>query len=289
MNAGPACNRACTAGEDVREWLYLARESDGADGWYQAWRALTTRNPLPAVAGFVCYRRCEEACIQHPSVAIGDIERFLGVEAINRCWPLDAPASDTGKHVLIVGSGPAGLAAAHEVRRAGHKVTVHEGLTLTGGLMRSAIPVSRLPRFILDAEIERLQATGVRIEVNQPTRLTAETLACYDAAVHCGGAASALALVADTVLWRQPLHTTSYYREDRTVSYAISQGRQAASAVNTHLASLVSDEPPAVPIHARELHWMDSSADPGIDLKQVRTELNRCRICGWRNRHPQQQ
>jgi 2-oxoacid:acceptor oxidoreductase delta subunit (pyruvate/2-ketoisovalerate family) len=283
------CAEACPAGEDVRGWLY--RVQGTGEEYEQAWRLLTARNPLPAVMGRVCYRRCEDSCLRRRldgAVAIGSVERFLGDEAIRRGWALDPSAADTGRRVLVVGAGPAGLSAAHQLRRAGHAVTIHEALDRPGGMMRTAISAQRLPHPVLDAEIDRLLATGIALKVGRATRLTGE-LEEYDAVVHCGGAAVALALVAGTILWRQPRHAAGGTRPDRTVTYAIGQGRQAAEAVNAHLAG----ERPAEPVPARVATedrlntWYYSPArsqaagsPDTLNGAQALFEARRCLTCG---------
>ena len=165
----PPCNDACPAGENVQAWLYTAEEGD----YERAWRSLVVDNPLPAVMGRVCYHPCETACNRatvDEAVGINAVERFLGDEAIRAGWALPAAGPDTGRRVLVVGSGPAGLSAAYHLRVAGHAVTVREAAERPGGMMRYGIPRYRLPRAVLDAEIERLLALGVTLELRSAVR-----------------------------------------------------------------------------------------------------------------------
>lgn len=162
----PPCCDACPAGENVQQWLYHAE----AGHYEQAWRALVRDNPLPAVMGRVCYHPCETVCNRvqvDEAVGINAVERFLGDEAIALGWKLEADALPSGKRVLVVGSGPAGLSAAYHLTRLGHSVTVYEAGELPGGMMRFGIPKYRLPREVLQAEMDRIFALGVTLEVNR--------------------------------------------------------------------------------------------------------------------------
>ncbi len=159
----PPCNNACPAGENIQRWLYLAE-----DGSYEAaWRQIMVDNPLPAVMGRACFHPCQTACNRasvDETVGINAVERFLGDRAIDEGWQPDPPAPATGRRALVVGSGPAGLSAAYHLRRLGHAVVVRDAATLPGGMMRYGIPAYRLPRDIVQAEIDRISGMGVEIE-----------------------------------------------------------------------------------------------------------------------------
>ena len=161
----PPCNDACPSGENIQGWLFHAESGD----YEGAWRLLTEANPLPACMGRVCYHPCETACNRaqlDECVGVNAIERFIGDEALKRGWQFTPPARETGKRVLVVGAGPSGLSAAYQLARAGHRVTIREAGPLAGGMMRFGIPKYRLPRDVLDAEIARIVALGVTIELN---------------------------------------------------------------------------------------------------------------------------
>lgn len=165
----PPCAVGCPAGEDVREWLRDAE--DGVAGYERAWRRIMETNPLPAVMGRICYHPCETACNRatlDEAVGINSVERFLGDEAIRAGWTVTCDAVRTGRRVLVVGSGPAGLSAAYHLTRLGHDVTVVEAAPRPGGMMRYGIPAYRLPRDVLDAEIDRIVALGVDLQVDTP-------------------------------------------------------------------------------------------------------------------------
>jgi 2-oxoacid:acceptor oxidoreductase delta subunit (pyruvate/2-ketoisovalerate family) len=161
----PPCNNACPAGENTQGWLFHAESGN----YEKAWRALTENNPLPAIMGRVCYHPCEGACNRgrvDAAVGINSAERFLGDEAIKNGWKFDAPLPATGKRVLVVGAGPAGLSAAYQLVRMGHAVTIFEAGPMAGGMMRFGIPKYRLPRDVLDAEVQRILDLGVELRLN---------------------------------------------------------------------------------------------------------------------------
>jgi 2-oxoacid:acceptor oxidoreductase delta subunit (pyruvate/2-ketoisovalerate family) len=159
----PPCNDACPAGENIQGWLYQAEPGD----YETAWRHLVEDNPFPAVMGRICFHPCETACnraqLDEP-VGINAVERFLGDLAIERGWSLPPAGPDSGKRVLVVGAGPAGLSATYHLRRLGHHVHLVDSAPLLGGMMRYGIPAYRLPRAVLDAEIARIVALGVNVE-----------------------------------------------------------------------------------------------------------------------------
>lgn len=161
----PPCNNQCPAGEDIQGWLFHAES-----GSYEAaWRHLTRDNPFAAIMGRVCYHTCESACNRgkiDEAVGINSVERFLGDEAIKRGWTFAAPAKESGKKVLIVGAGPSGMSAAYHLRKLGHAVTVMDAGPYMGGMMRFGIPKYRLPREVLDAEMQRIVDMGVTVKLN---------------------------------------------------------------------------------------------------------------------------
>ena len=164
----PPCNNACPAGENIQQWLYDAEEG-GQERYQAAWQQIMADNPFPAIMGRVCYRPCETACNRaqlDSAVGINSVERFLGDEALRRGWKVPVDAAPTGKRVLVVGAGPSGLSAAYHLTRLGHSVTIKDAGAASGGMMRYGIPKYRLPRDIMDAEVNRILDMGVTLELN---------------------------------------------------------------------------------------------------------------------------
>jgi NADPH-dependent glutamate synthase beta subunit-like oxidoreductase len=162
----PPCNQACPAGENIQEWLSLAQAGLNKEAWLK----LTENNPMPAIHGRVCYHPCETACnrtsLDQP-VSIHAIERFLGDTAIEQNWQFEKPAKLSGKKIMIIGAGPSGLSAAYHLARLGHSVEIFEAGPIAGGMMNFGIPAYRLPRNILQAEIDRIKNMGVQIHLDR--------------------------------------------------------------------------------------------------------------------------
>jgi glutamate synthase (NADPH/NADH) small chain len=163
----PTCIDGCPVNIDIKSFIGRMIEGDYSGGV----AVLKERNALPAVCGRVCPQeeQCEAHCVlgkKGESVAIGRLERWLGdydlaCELEHRCVPV--VGADSGKRVAIVGSGPAGLACAGELRRFGHAVTIFESLHATGGVLTYGIPEFRLPKHIVQAEVGLLEEMGVEI------------------------------------------------------------------------------------------------------------------------------
>ena len=187
----PPCNHGCPAGENIQQWLYEAEE--GGEGYERAWRQIMEDNPFPAIMGRVCYHPCETACNRaqlDEAVGINSVERFLGDEGIKRGWKVEAHPEPSGKRVLVVGAGPSGLSAAYFLTRLGHSVTIREAGPMTGGMMRFGIPKYRLPRDVLDAEVDRILDLGVELELNSKVTNAVEAVeqGGFDAAFLAVGA-----------------------------------------------------------------------------------------------------
>lgn len=160
----PPCNATCPAGENIQAWLNLTQSQK----YQEAWESLTKNNPMPAIHGRICYHPCEGKCNRaqfDSTVSIHAVERCLGDMALAEGWKF-TPGVATGKKVLIVGAGPAGLSAAYHLRTFGHEVTILEALPKPGGTMLTGIPAYRLSREVLAGEVQRILDMGVKIEYN---------------------------------------------------------------------------------------------------------------------------
>ena len=159
VNRLPPCNAKCPAGEQCQAWLYHAESGD----YRHAWEKIVEDNPFPACMGRVCYHTCESACNRgelDESVGINAVERFLGDHALENGWSFKKPETKSGKRVLVVGAGPAGLSAAYHLARMGHEVCVRDGAKAAGGMMRYGIPNFKLDKRLIDRRVEQMEAEG---------------------------------------------------------------------------------------------------------------------------------
>jgi glutamate synthase (NADPH/NADH) small chain len=164
----PSCVGGCPVGIDIPGFIVAVREGR----MEEAVRILKERNNLPGICGRVCPQetQCEEACVlgkREEPVAIGALERFVADwERDNMAFRLRREPDPKAPKVAVVGSGPAGLTAAADLARYGYRVTMFESLHAPGGVLRYGIPEFRLPRDILDREVEYVKSLGVEIETD---------------------------------------------------------------------------------------------------------------------------
>jgi NADPH-dependent glutamate synthase beta subunit-like oxidoreductase/Pyruvate/2-oxoacid:ferredoxin oxidoreductase delta subunit len=157
------CRLACPVNGDIAHWMQQARMGD----WHAAWTTLSENNPFPAVAGWVCHHPCESECNRagyDGALAICALERHIGERALAEGWRYPKAPAGAGR-IAIVGGGPSGLSAAYQLRRRGYAVTLFEAQAALGGLLRYGIPPYRLPREVLDGEIDRILALGVDVRL----------------------------------------------------------------------------------------------------------------------------
>jgi NADPH-dependent glutamate synthase beta subunit-like oxidoreductase/NAD-dependent dihydropyrimidine dehydrogenase PreA subunit len=165
----------CAAGEDARQWIGIVAQRaqlglTDSQAFGRAWGVIAETNPFPATLGRICPHPCESACNRagkDGAVAINALERFLGDWALRRGLPLPRLEEATrGASIGVVGAGPAGLSFAYQLARRGHQMTLYERREHAGGMLRHGIPAFRLPKQILQAEIERIVALGVDLRLN---------------------------------------------------------------------------------------------------------------------------
>jgi glutamate synthase (NADPH/NADH) small chain len=192
MDCGiPFCHTGCPLGNLIPEWNDLVYRDD----WREAIERLHATNNFPEFTGRLCPAPCEAACvlgINEDAVTIKQVEVSIIEHAWEHGWiaPV-APSVQTGRRVAVVGSGPAGLAAAQQLTRAGHTVTVFERADRIGGLLRYGIPEFKMEKRFLDRRLEQMRAEGTefRTGVNVGVDVTVEELrANHDAIVLAGGA-----------------------------------------------------------------------------------------------------
>jgi glutamate synthase (NADPH/NADH) small chain len=196
MDCGiPFCHHGCPLGNLIPEWNDLTRRDD----WAEAIERLHATNNFPEFTGKLCPAPCEGSCVlnlQESPVTIKQIEWEIIDQAFQRDLVTPRPAQErTGKKVAVIGSGPAGLAAAQQLTRAGHDVTVYERADRIGGLLRYGIPEFKMEKAVLDRRLDQMRAEGTRfvpgVEVGGPADgdLSVEQLREeFDAVVLAGGA-----------------------------------------------------------------------------------------------------
>src|SRR5262245_57410621 len=162
MDCGiPFCHRGCPLGNIIPDWNDLVYRGH----WRDAIARLHSTNNFPEFTGRICPAPCEEACvlnINDDAVTIKNIERNIIEHAWAEGWvEPQVPARRTGKRVAVIGSGPAGLAAAQQLARAGHLVTLYERADRIGGLLRYGIPDFKMEKSHIDRRMEQMAAEGV--------------------------------------------------------------------------------------------------------------------------------
>ena len=192
MDCGvPFCHTGCPVNNLIPDWNDLVYNNR----WESAIRRLHATNNFPEFTGRICPAPCEQACvlgINQPPVSIKLIEKSIVEHAWEAGWiKPEPPEEKTGKRVAVVGSGPAGLAAAQQLRRAGHSVTVYEKNDRIGGLLRYGIPNFKLEKHVIDRRLDQMRAEGITFvtEAHVGVNVPVETLTDeYDAVLLTGGA-----------------------------------------------------------------------------------------------------
>ncbi len=190
MDCGvPFCQSGCPLGNMIPDWNDLVYRGR----WRQAFERLRATNNFPEFTGRICPAPCESACVLgviDPPVTIEQIEQEIAEYAFKEGWVTPRPpARRTGKRVAIIGSGPAGLAAADQLNQAGHTVTVFERDDRIGGLLRYGIPDFKLEKWVVDRRLDVMREEGVQFEtgVHVGRNYPVEELKAFDAVVLCAG------------------------------------------------------------------------------------------------------
>ena len=191
MDCGvPTCHSGCPLGNIIPDWNDLVYRNL----WKDAIDRLHATNNFPEFTGRLCPAPCEEACvlsINEPAVTIEEIEKQIIERAFSEGWVLPVrPESRTGKKVAVIGSGPAGLAAAQQLNRAGHFVTVYERDHKIGGLLRYGIPDFKMEKWVIDRRVHILESEGItfKTDADLGKNVPFDELNGYDAVVLCIGA-----------------------------------------------------------------------------------------------------
>jgi glutamate synthase (NADPH) small chain len=192
MNCGiPYCHNGCPVNNQIPDWNDLVYNNE----WEQAAENLHSTNNFPEFTGRICPAPCEASCtlnLEDTPVTIKSIECAIVDKAWSKGWVVpQIPSRKTGKKVAVVGSGPAGLAAAQQLARAGHDVHLYEKNRKAGGLLRYGIPDFKMEKHLIDRRVTQMEAEGVtfhygiEIGVTLPAQELADT---HDAVILCGGA-----------------------------------------------------------------------------------------------------
>jgi 2-oxoacid:acceptor oxidoreductase delta subunit (pyruvate/2-ketoisovalerate family) len=167
------CNEGCPAGQDIEGAMVLI----GKGKVLEAWELFKEENPFQGVCGRVCFHPCESSCNRKDfdeAVSINALERFMADAASRQGRRLSFKREKRKEKVAVIGSGPAGLTCAYHLARMGYGVTVFEAFPVLGGMLRVGIPEYRLPKKVLEEEIDQILELGVKVEIN--ARLGADFL-----------------------------------------------------------------------------------------------------------------
>lgn len=220
MDCGiPFCHSGCPLGNLIPDFNTAVYRND----WKKALTILHSTNNFPEFTGRLCPAPCESACVLgiiQPPVSIELIEKYIPERGFKEGWILpQPPESRTGKTVAVVGSGPAGLAAAQQLNRAGHQVTVLERDQKPGGLLRYGIPDFKLEKRVLDRRIDILKKEGITFKTNTHVggNYEIENLKKFDAVILCGGSTERRILTIPGVEARGVIQAMDYLKTSNEV------------------------------------------------------------------------
>jgi Pyruvate/2-oxoacid:ferredoxin oxidoreductase delta subunit len=273
----PPCSHGCPCGTDVRGFLTaLARGGERglteAQAIEAAFYVIADRNPIPAALGRLCPHHCETACTREAydgGVSVNQVERAIAEAAINAAWPLRRLTTESSREaVTVIGAGAAGLSAAYQLVRRGHRVTLVDPHPAAGGELRYGVAAEQLPRAVLDAEVERILALGVTfsgssdvvaIEAANGTRMIRTNVYEDGSPVALGGIAA-----------------------------AVHFGRHAAEMMDAQIrGAAVEPQPPAPPLVKDRILFDHYSRQPRTASSgqtwtagEATREAQRCLTCG---------
>ena len=238
MDCGiPFCHSGCPLGNLIPDFNDAVYQNE----WKKAVQILHSTNNFPEFTGRLCPAPCESACVLgiiEPPVAIELIEKYIAEKGFEEGWiKPEPPQTETGKRVAIVGSGPAGLAAAQQLRRAGHTVTVFERDEKVGGLLRYGIPDFKMEKYVIDRRVQQLEAegvsfkTGIHVGKNYDTKQLEE----FDAVVLCGGATQRRPLPIDGADADEVVQAMEFLAHNNRVVDGLAEPKERLSAKDKHV------------------------------------------------------
>ncbi len=275
----PPCAHACPCGTDVRGFLKALsggakRGLTEAQAIEEAFYLIADRNPLPAVCGRLCPHHCETGCTREAydgGVSVNQVERAIAEAAINALWPLraidEAEPGEPAETVTVIGAGAAGLSAAYQLARRAYDVTLVDPHEEAGGELRYGIDADRLPRAVLDAEVDRILALGVTF---------------------VGGANVAEFEEAEPRVVKTRIYEDGTPVAVGSVAASIHFGRHAAVVLDTEMRRAAAPEPPKLPPVAKDRVILDHFPRVARGVPREGTwsaaeavhEAQRCLQCG---------
>ena len=238
MDCGiPFCHSGCPLGNlipDFNDAVYKNR-------WREALDILHSTNNFPEFTGRLCPAPCESSCvlgINNPPVAIENIEKSIIEQGFKKNWvQAISPKIRTGKAIAVIGSGPAGLAAAQQLNRAGHTVTVLERDDKVGGLLRYGIPNFKLDKHVIDRRISILKKEGIRFETNAYVgkNYSVGKLKSFDAIVICAGATKSRHLPIKGANLKGVVQAMDYLTKQNKVLDQLEEPNRELLATNKHV------------------------------------------------------
>ena len=238
MDCGiPFCHSGCPLGNLIPDFNDAVYKNE----WQKALKILHSTNNFPEFTGRLCPAPCESACVLgiiKPPVSIELIEKYIPERGFQEGWIVpEPPKQRTGKTVAVVGSGPAGLAAAQQLNRAGHTVTVLERDKKIGGLLRYGIPDFKLEKKIIDRRLAVLEEEGIefKTETNVGVNYPVEQLKEFDAIVLCGGATERRSLPIPGADAKGVVQAMDFLKKNNEVVDGVSEPTEELSAEGKHV------------------------------------------------------